>query len=855
MQETIATSSSNLGSLFQQNVKQVLGREMTISPFEDVARVIKEEINNVKRINNTGSTSLILKIQPCFQLEQRHQSAPSRAIYQHPNTSSLTSNPSIFQQYGSKCAYCQKDGHWYIDCTQYEKDYKEKGLQLRRLPCKYQYPESRFKPMNPRTAVQSIQADINDEAPNIINARHISEVDDGQILIDSGASAHPFFCKQCAKSKGALRCPDLGKSIIKYDKVLDLVVSDVVGPITAEDTTMRYFVTLRDHKSTFVLSRPMVSRSDVVLTLKQWLEFFKTNKGSYPKFLQTDNAKEYVPTALTNFCSERGIKEVPVIAYTPTNNDEAERLHRTIGEASRTMLHSSSLPEKFWPYAYQVATYLHNRLPNKRTKDSTLLEEMFNVQPSASTLYQFGTKAIIQIPAPTAPELAPRAFNAILIGYPTSGRGWIFYVPSSCSTVHSAHLVFPETHEAKLINSRYSNKMKIDNLLNSISMKLGQVPTNKIIDQQQSTIENTKMVPDMTLPNNIKDALTSRESTEWLLAANNELKQFDKLNVWTAIDAQPKIKVLVKGFSQRPGQDFGDFYAPTASLVTLRLILALKVQHNLHMTTFDVSGAYLHSPIEEEIYVKARTEIRPELKGKVMKLNKVLYGTSQATRCWWLFFKSIMSGIGLDEIEIEASLTRLDMAHAVSFLARYSHNPTLQCWELLDHIIGYLMGTINKQLWIEPNETNSLDLWTDANWGGSYERSTSGGLILYAGCPIQWMSKRQRIVAMSTCTAEYVAMGDSAQHLSHLINLVCGLDITPKPVIHCDNEAAILITNDNTSRKRTKYLTRALFFVNDLIRQEKIQLKWVTTKEQLADILTKSLSPVTHNKFMERLNL
>ncbi|MBW0471920.1 hypothetical protein O181_011635 [Austropuccinia psidii MF-1] len=153
------------------------------------------------------------------------------------------------------------------------------------------------------------------------------------------------------------------------------------------------------------------------------------------------------------------------------------------------MLHSSSCPKEFWPYAYQVAMYLHNRLPNKRTKDSTPLEAMFNVQPSASTLYQFGTKAIIQIPAPTAPKIAPQAVNAILIGYPTSGRGWIFYVPSSHSTVHYSHAVFPETHEAQLVKSGYSNKMKIDNLLNSISIKLGQVPTNEIINQQQNTIE------------------------------------------------------------------------------------------------------------------------------------------------------------------------------------------------------------------------------------------------------------------------------------------------------------------------------------------------------------------------------
>ncbi|MBW0533551.1 hypothetical protein O181_073266 [Austropuccinia psidii MF-1] len=98
-------------------------------------------------------------------------------------------------------------------------------------------------------------------------------------------------------------------------------------------------------------------------------------------------------------------------------------------------------------------------------------------------------------------------------------------------------------------------------------------------------------------------------------------------------------------------------------------------------------------------------------------------------------------------------------------------------------------------------------------------------------------------------------MGHSAQHLSHLINLMRSLDITPQPTIHCDNEAAIVITNNNASSKRTKYLIRAFFFVKNLIRKEKIQLRLVTRKEQLANILTKSPLPMTRSKFMEKVNL
>ncbi|MBW0538038.1 hypothetical protein O181_077753 [Austropuccinia psidii MF-1] len=1091
LQATVASSSSSLGNLFRQNVHQALNREKVISSFEDVSNVIKDEINNTKRLEDNNTNATIMALQVNRQSDNRTIISQHGNVYRHPNASLLPHNQNAIQRYGSKCVYCHKEGHWYVDCKQYEKDFKDKGLRLTKLPRKFQHLGSNTIVPNAQTSIRTAQLDTDDNEPQIIHAQHITDVDENQILLDSGASAHvsgksPFlfdvvplsrpisllladpntvlhatgigrlciplkegelnvdsvyvcssisgtllslgrlvtkgfsiiisgtslqllsnlnthfstqfknYCwylqpqyrvsaistnplqtsfswhsrlghasdQRCAKSKGALRRPDLGSSIIPYNNVLDLVVSDVVGPINANDSPLRYFVTMRDHKSTYVLSKSIVARTEVVPTLQQWLEFFKTNRGRYPKFVRTDNAKEYMSAAFSTFCDSRGIKLVPTVPYTPTDNGEAERLNRTIGESARTMLHSSGLPDKFWSYAYH-----------------------------------FGTKAIIQIPSATQPKLSQRAFEAILIGYPASGRGWVFYLPSNRSIIHSTQAVFPDTLQAPLVKSGQPGKMSLDTILNSISMKLGEIPTNNIINQHQHNIDNTIMIADMNIPNNIKDAMKSPDSSQWIQAANSELHQFDKLNVWTAVDPLPNTKVLgarwvfalkhdshgkiikhkaryvVKGYNQRPGQDFVDCYAPTASLVTLRLILTLKIQQQLHMTTFDVSGAYLHSPIEEEIYVKAPTELRPELKTKVMKLNKALYGTKQAARCWWLFFKSIMQEMSLQETEIEPSLylykhgsdcvivwmhvddgiilansftllskiqkhmdsklmakwnnnpdkivgirlqvrndeitmdqhllatqiinrytrkyivkstplpllqtdlkegdqisikeyqhfigslmylatgSRPDLTFSINFLARYNHSPTDECWKLLDHVIGYLKNTIHESLRLKPTNEQTLELWTDSNWGGSYERSTSVGIIKYAGCPVQWISKRQKIVAMSTCAAEYVAMGDTGQHLAHLINVLRTFNVEPHSSIHCDNQAAILITSDNTSRKRTKYLTRAFFFINDLVRQENIKLDWVSTKDQIGDIFTKSLSPNQHRKFLTGLNL
>jgi hypothetical protein len=64
----------------------------------------------------------------------------------------------------------------------------------------------------------------------------------------------------------------------------------------------------------------------------------------------------------------------------------------------------------------------------------------------------------------------------------------------------------------------------------------------------------------------------------------------------------------------------------------------------------------LYSPIEEEVYVQPPVELMPEWKGTVMRLKKAMYGTRQAARCWFKFFKEKMQDIGFTASELEPSL-------------------------------------------------------------------------------------------------------------------------------------------------------------------------------------------------------
>ncbi|MBW0562703.1 hypothetical protein O181_102418 [Austropuccinia psidii MF-1] len=157
-----------------------------------------------------------------------------------------------------------------------------------------------------------------------------------------------------------------------------------------------------------------------------------------------------------------------------------------------------------------------------------------------------------------------------------------------------------------------------------------------------------------------------------------------------------------------------------------------------------------------------------------------------------------------------------DITYSVNLLARFSSNPGQKQWEGLDHLISYLHWHQHQRL-IYNKKDQGLSLWTDANLGGDHDRSTSGFMVKAFGNLIAWGSKRQQVVAMSACAYECVALVEGTQLMAY-IRLVAEPILSQIPLtIHCDNNTAIMIAEDNLLKKRTKYLDRAFDFVNNFV--------------------------------------
>ena len=196
--------------------------------------------------------------------------------------------------------------------------------------------------------------------------------------------------------------------------------------------------------------------------------------------------------------------------------------------------------------------------------------------------------------------------------------------------------------------------------------------------------------------------------------------------------------------------------------------------------------------------------------------------------------------------------TRPDISFAVNYLARFSTNPNNSHWEALSHLIQYIHTTRSKRLKLSASG-DEMTTWVDANWGGEFQRSTSGFVITLLGAPVAWGSRRQKVVATSTCAAEFISLGQSVDFLLFLLPIIKSLNIDPKLSIKCDNRAAVLISDDNASKGRMKSLERNFFFVNNAVREHHIKLEWDSTNINIADFLTKPVKATIHLNSMKKL--
>jgi len=101
-------------------------------------------------------------------------------------------------------------------------------------------------------------------------------------------------------------------------------------------------------------------------------------------------------------------------------------------------------------------------------------------------------------------------------------------------------------------------------------------------------------------------------------------------------DGRFKVRPVAKGFSQEPGIDFQETFAPVGKFTTLRVLLALIDENDWELHSMDVKTAFLNGILEEEIYMEGPEGVIEGSRGsKVCRLITEIYGLRQSPRAWY----------------------------------------------------------------------------------------------------------------------------------------------------------------------------------------------------------------------------
>ena len=181
-------------------------------------------------------------------------------------------------------------------------------------------------------------------------------------------------------------------------------------------------------------------------------------------------------------------------------------------------------------------------------------------------------------------------------------------------------------------------------------------------------------------PRTYRQSQSLPDAKQWQEAAEDKLKAHAENGTWEIVKLPPgqkaigsrwfmKIKrladgsidryrarLVAKGYSQRPGFDYLETFAPTVRVAAIRTILAIAAIEDLELRSIDISHAFLNGELEEDIYMEQPEGFEVGGPGYVCKLKKSLYGLKQAGRVWNKKLHATLDKMGFIRISSDNSV-------------------------------------------------------------------------------------------------------------------------------------------------------------------------------------------------------
>jgi hypothetical protein len=188
--------------------------------------------------------------------------------------------------------------------------------------------------------------------------------------------------------------------------------------------------------------------------------------------------------------------------------------------------------------------------------------------------------------------------------------------------------------------------------------------------------------------------------------------------------------------------------------------------------------------------------------------------------------------------------TRPDLALSIGVASRFMVSPRRRHWEFVKRILRYVQKTKSFGLKFVKGSGLKVEGYCDSDWGGDIDtrKSTTGYVFLMGGAAISWSSKRQKIVALSSTEAEYIAAAQAAKEVLWINQFLEELNVWEGAIkVWSDNQSALKIMRSQVTHERTKHFDIRLHFLRNLVYEGMLEVEYISTKCQVADSLTKAV--------------
>nr|GEU71724.1 hypothetical protein [Tanacetum cinerariifolium] len=283
-----------------------------------------------------------------------------------------------------------------------------------------------------------------------------------------------------------------------------------------------------------------------------------------------------------------------------------------------------------------------------------------------------------------------------------------------------------------------------------------------------------------------------------------------------AIDPEMYVRTNPKGYAQEEGIDFEESFAPVARLEAVWIFIAYAAHKSFPIFQMDIKTAFLNGPPKEE--AKYTLEI---LHKHGMDKGQII-GTPMATKPK---LDADLSGNLVDQTDYRSK-------------------------------IGSLMYlTSSRPDIVQADSSFDLTAFSDVDHAGCIDsrKSTSGGIQFLGDKLVSWMSKKQNCTTMSSAKAKYVALSVSCAQVMWMRTQLqdFGFNYNKIP-LYCDSQSAIAISCNPVQHSRTKHIHTRYYFIKEQVENGIIELYFVRTEYQLADMFTKAL-PEDRFKYLVRV--